>query len=472
MKVMNPMSWGAALGAGFLATVVMLPTARGELVYENQVAPAAVQDREATRQVLGSSQRAQATVQSQYAATEPAQAVVVQAPTPVIMTQPAASQPIYVQQQPQAAATEVTTTVEVQNLSKSEMMRRERTRHELKNEDILQERLEELRLRDERARTDQLLGVAPAPAQAAPISAPAPVMTQEYITAPVTDRPGQPAATGSLVASRDAAALSYAAASEQDDEQTTIMLLPRIGISNMNGNEQFNVQSRYTGGIGLGVGVSDTVTFEMGYQYAEYGIAMASTNPWVTTYQGYYNGGYYNQNQNFETLVMKQNVFDGGLKLYFLGPQSKLRPFVGGGAGYSKSYINYDQRIVQNLHQQGLTQMAQDYEASSYLGYLQTGFDVKLSKSVTIGGLFKYYTVFSARENQPINNAQFGGQGYAQNGAYNPYGYGAYPYNGYYAQPYYANNQYNRPDAEKHLLGGSLARSSFYNIMATLSFSF
>ena len=37
-------------------------------------------------------------------------------------------------------------------------MRRERTREELKNEDILQERLEELRLRDEKRRTDQLLG--------------------------------------------------------------------------------------------------------------------------------------------------------------------------------------------------------------------------------------------------------------------------------------------------------------------------
>ena len=47
---------------------------------------------------------------------------------------------------------------EVQSLSKTELMRRERTREELKNEDILQERLEELRLRDEKRRTDQLLG--------------------------------------------------------------------------------------------------------------------------------------------------------------------------------------------------------------------------------------------------------------------------------------------------------------------------
>ena len=34
MNVLNPKSWGTALGAGLIATVAMLPQAKGELVYE------------------------------------------------------------------------------------------------------------------------------------------------------------------------------------------------------------------------------------------------------------------------------------------------------------------------------------------------------------------------------------------------------------------------------------------------------
>src|SRR4051812_40446870 len=133
MKRNNRTQIRMALGAGLLATLGLLPQARAELVYEpegvsevsnNTPAQVRAEDRAATRDALEASERVQTTVQSTRLVSEPQAAV-----------------------QP-----------EVQSQSRTELMRRERTRTELKNEDILQERLEELRLRDEKRRGQQLLG--------------------------------------------------------------------------------------------------------------------------------------------------------------------------------------------------------------------------------------------------------------------------------------------------------------------------
>jgi hypothetical protein len=77
---------------------------------------------------------------------------------------------------------------------------------------------------------------------------------------------------------------------------------------------------------------------------------------------------------------------------------------------------------------------------------------------VSIGAQFKYYTVLSARENQSLNQAALAG--YAPSGI----GYG-YPVIPAYGAVYGA-------DADKQVLGGSLARSSFYSITAGVSFAF
>lgn len=142
---------------------------------------------------------------------------------------------------------------------------------------------------------------------------------------------------------------------------------------------------------------------------------------------------------------MKQNVVDAALKLHLLGPDARLRPFIGGGAAWSKSYINYDQRIIDGLYQSGLNNLARDYEVYSILGSLSTGLDIRITKSISVGAQFEYYSVFTSRENQSLNNAAF---------------YGYYGYSAAYA------------DADKQVLGGSLARSSFYTVTGGLNFTF
>ncbi len=471
----------AFVGTGVFVFVAMAPIARAELVYDSGNDPQAqvgaqvrADDRESTRKVLKSSQHNQPLqngggVQTvQIARRQPIQVI--------DQPQSAPASPIAFNQAGESAESEY------QNNTKSELLRRQRMREELRNEDEIQERLESLRLRDEKKRTQQLFGtngqsedgapMPPAPTAfqgSASASMPGQVpvqMTEEVVSVPVTERPGQPtvapvaasrrttsaqqaamvaASSESVEFEQESGSRSRAQASASlDDEKTTVKIAPRVGLANMGGEGNLKVNSRYSAGLALSVDASDNMAFEVGYTFNEFGIELAQP-------------GLYNPSPtgNYETRALKQNVIDAGLKFYLLGPSSKLRPFVGGGAAYSKSYLNYDQQYSQYLNQlspQG--QGVRDYEMSSYLGYLTTGFDVRISKSVSIGTLFKYYTVLSSRENASLPyQAFYGAQG-----------------NGLSSN--YSLQNLSGTDAGNQYAGASLARSSFYSILAGVTFTF
>jgi|GEM_PF-2200861 len=496
MKLGNLKSWGTAIGAAVFATLAMLPQAHGELVYDNDAAPAAASntnvnvqtaapaaqavvvqpapradDRESLRQVLNSSQKAQNVV-------VPMQ--IQQAYPIAVQPQVQYAQPQYVQPQYQAQAeTSVgaSNSADVQNLSKTDLMRRERVREEIKNEDVLQERLEQLRLRDEKHRANQLMGVqdaesmqAPTPvfgAQGAVLGQPqmqggqqgGQMMQEQVIGAaqpqvqimqapmPMTAQQQQmQQAQPQLVQSYSAQpqgyygqdqiamnhAMAVSTASEGNADKTQLSVEPRIGFASMTSTGGYDIRPHFSTGIDLGVGISDNVTFVLGYQYSEFGIALAQQN-------GY---SLYNPNpyQPVEPYTLKQNLFEGGMKLHLVNAEAKLRPFLGGGGAYSKGYVNYNQQIQANLAQQGLAIADQDYEVNQFLGYLDGGFDVRINKMVSLTADFRYYAVLSASQNSQLNNAYLGG--------------------------YYA------PGADKAALGGSLQQASFYTVTGGATFSF
>lgn len=411
-----------------LAGFMVLSQAKAELVFEEDLQQAAqVEDREQTRQVLNTSEKALVSDEVQAIPSLPA--------TTSLAAQdaPAAETPV------------------VENLSKSELLRRQRMRAELQNEDILQERLEELRLRDEKKRTAELLGVdtktvASAQAATAPVAAQLTTPpVEQVVTAPVTEK-STPAIDGvELVDSVTvtSAATSEASVQASSEERTRISVVPRAGLSGMSSDNYFLVKPRYSAGFALGVQASDNLSLEIGYTFSEYGIVANSQNPYVNQYKMIIGASW---DQNFETFALKQNVFDAGLKLHFLGPNSRIRPLLVGGAAYAKSFVNYDSRILDGLSQTMnygtpyyANQHSADYELSSFLGYLGTGIDVRVTPNISIGALFKYYQVLSARENQTLGEAAFG---------------------------------YMPIDPEKRILGSSLARSGFYSLTAGASFTF
>jgi outer membrane protein W len=480
LKMKSKKSWKQIISVGLAASVIasvgMLPVARGELVYEPEVSPAAppavrADDRDQMRTALQSSEKAKATVQSVQAA--PAQQVqqvqMVQPVQPVQQVQAAPVQQLYsvttpaqVIAAPVAAPQAVSATdapqVDVQSLSKAELMRRERTRTELQNEDLLQERLEELRLRDEKRRTDQLLGQEPGAQQAgeANMSVAAPTApTTQGVAAPITDHPGQyvaaPVPTQVQATNQGPEAAAYGnytpgaqaqiaggqsvttmSASDLDkDDHVKFSMSPHAGVSIMNTNSAFDVTGKVAAGFTLGMGISDNVTFELGYTYAQYGIGLGDSSSY----------GSYGYAGNTDTYQLNQNVFEAGLKLDLLGPDSKFRPFVGGGGGYAKSYLNFPSSVTQYYQTAGYNNP--DFDSSDFLGYVEAGFDAKISKQISVGMVAKYYKVLSDDENQNLNYGNFYSGSYG--GGMNP---------------------------TQAIAGTQLAQSSFYSLLADVSFAF
>lgn len=435
----------AAQAAMILSTVAsilaLMPlSAHAELVVEEQGQGSAVTKADSIAEPVQPVQTVQVVrpiaAQPVQQITVPAQAYPVQAVQPVVIA-PAPQAPA-----PQADSSERT--------SRTELVRRERMREEVRNEDILQERLEELRLQDEKRRTNQVLGVAPeaAPVQgtllatAAPVAAQAAPVAEQIVSVPVTERTG--ASGTSVVVASDVSA----------EEPTSLRLTPRAGLSSFAGQNPYAIQGRFTLGAGVDVGVSDHLTFEMGYQFSEYGVALNSaTALGLTPILG---GGYgLSYDANNSTGVLKQNVVDAGLKVHLLGRQSKLRPFIGGGGAYARSYLNYDARIVDYLRRVGFGS-TQDYDLTQFLAHASAGMELQLSKSVVVGLTYKYYTVLSSRQNQELYNPAL--YGYYPGAAYN--GYGAY------------SGAAGLSTLDKQYVGGSLAATSFYSITGTVGFSF
>ncbi len=444
----------AALATAMFVSLVVLPQARGELVYEQdndeQQDQVTVQshgredERENTRGALRSSEVFQSNRQGGNRRTQAAQDQGVTLPANL----PQGGNTSIIQVQPQvqaAAAAQTDVDTEVSSASKSELLRRQRVRTELKNEDMLQERLEELRLRDERRRTDDLLSVGALSNKEnnAPVAAAAPeqVVVGNAANQPGTVAPAPVAYNGSAVSAKD-----LSTSVESDADKTYISIVPRAGVAGMtNSPSNFDVKPHYALGVGLDVGTSENLTFELGYTFAEYGISIAPSNPFYV----------YSQ-KNGENLAMKQNVLDLGLKLYLLGRDAKFRPFVGGGGAYAKSYVNYDDQVLNAMSPQVLDQWGRDYELSQFLGYLTAGFDVKVAKNVSIGAAFKYYAVLSSSESNKLNPYAFQQAGYY--GSYNP------SFGGVAAT--------DPALADKNTAAGSLAKAGFYTVQAGVNFAF
>lgn len=466
MKVLNPKRWGTAFGAGLLATVALIPQAKGELVYEDgpTANSAQVDDRLTMRQAINVSEKAQATQQAQ-AAAQP-----VQQP---MQTMTVVSAPMTVEAPAQTVAAQPV--MEMSNMSKAELMRRERQREELKNEDILQERLEELRLRDERRRTDEVLGARVAAGSAAPQMA-GMALKEEVVMSPVTEHAGTPglapamapapttynvAMVGAPVAASPETSMmaqsSMSVAPGNDgiekSERTWISVAPRAGISNMTGDATyFTVSPHFGAGISASMGASEYFTFQLGYTFNQYGVSMASTNPYVV--RAHFQAGALGQS-NFQSINMNQNVFDAGMKVHLLSSESRIRPFVGGGGAYARSYLNFSSAVLNQMNSGYAynAQVSPDYTISNFLAFLSSGIDFKVAKNISVGADLRYYAVLSDSQsgyNSAYDNVFAGGF----NGGYGGM-MGVSPLS-----------------SDTAVAGNALSRNSFYSIMGSVTFSF
>ncbi|MGZ3695643.1 MAG: hypothetical protein ACXWQO_16145 [Bdellovibrionota bacterium] len=222
---------------------------------------------------------------------------------------------------------------------------------------------------------------------------------------------------------------------EESGKSAGIKVSPILGMTNIS-SSYYNISARYTAGVELEMEMDDSLAAVIGYSYSQHDISLGNANPFYTQSSMYGYGG-----SNYSTLQYNQNVFSLGMRLYLMPKTSKFRAFLGGGLGYNKGYVNYNNRYA-TTYQYNPFQNQTDYEVSSFLGILEAGAEVQVSKNISVGGLFKYDQVLSANQNQPLNNYAF------------------------------INNGYGGQISDKAVVGGSIAKENFYSILGTVKVAF
>lgn len=349
--------------------------------------------------------------------------------------------------------------MEKQEVSKSEAMRRQRLREELKNEDMLTQKLEELRLRDEMKRTDSLLG------SGVQKDAPEALEEQRVGSAqvvPATDAVQQvPTSVAINGAPVDGAVMNQSVVeaempAEKKEEETRVSITPKFGLASIT-NSIYDVNARFSAGLGIGMDITDHIGFQAGYSYSSYSLGAGQS---VMMPMGF-------ASSNLQTVNFNDNVIEAGIRGYFLGTKSKLRPFVGAGGAYRRGFVNYDDRTQKFLRQYNQF-AAQDIEISGFAGYVETGLEFKLTKAIALTGSFKFFNVFASRQSNPLDPNAFlnqSGMGY--------YGYSGSLMPGYAgalgAAPGYGLGYNNDTRAQA---GDALARNNFYQLTVGVSVSF
>lgn len=266
--------------------------------------------------------------------------------------------------------------------------------------------------------------------EGAPVSASGAQQTETYLS---LDK--APAAEEEM----EGASVAEAKEEEDGELEGRVRVSPLAGFSSLS-SDTYNIDSRHTVGVGVEVDIDNNLTAAVSYSYAQYDVSLGLANP----YYNFFGPNFFAGNQR--TLEYNQNVFDATLRYYLMSKKSRFRAFIGGGAGYNKGYLNYDQQALNTFAADPnlvLSGELNDYEVTSFLGILETGAEIQLSKSIAVGGSFKYANILSSRENRPINN-----NGFVMNAFGNAY------------------------QTEKQRAGGSIAKDNFYSILGTVKVAF
>jgi opacity protein-like surface antigen len=299
----------------------------------------------------------------------------------------------------------------------SEKSRERRGFQESVNNELVIQKLEDKRLKQEEKLTAEINRQFNLDAE--PAGTVAPVLKEEKVVKPITeatdDSYGMSAAPVSakkddkavraivqdeLASYQSSTNISVAPvdvkAEAASSEATRVSITPRAGLSAIS-NDFFEMRNQYSLGAGVGFDVSDHVALDLGYTFANYQVGLRN----APVYGGF----------QLNQLTYKSNTIDAGVRFYLTGVDSKVRPFLGGGLAYSIGYVNYNRNMMYNPY----LNSGQDYQLNQFQGALQAGIDFKISSGISIGLTYKLMRPLSTSETQ---------NGLYTSAFYNPYGMG------------------------------------------------
>jgi hypothetical protein len=315
-------------------------------------------------------------------------------------------------------------------------------------------REEELR-RQQKAEEDQLISrignaLDDNRSDAPPVAAPVQQYPQEYA------QPVQPTTSGRrppMVYSTTTDPMSGSVMAEAETNSPpkgNFTLSPNFGGAFMS-NKVYDIDTGTAVGFTADIGIDDNLALNVGYTYAKFDIGLAQGGQAFNGFNNYYQTQFsynnYLTNNNTNRLEYIQNIIDLGIKYKLFDSSSRFRPYLGGGAAYSKGFLNYSQQLLNSTQGNAFNYnngALQDYEISSWAAYVQLGMLLNFSDMFGIGLNYKYFKVLSYSEERRINNYAFVG---------NNFGLGAAP-------------------TEKDFVSGSLAGEDFHTLNLSLNLTF
>lgn len=276
----------------------------------------------------------------------------------------------------QGSPTGVPTEGEKSNTSRLDVLRRERVRQEVKNEDALQEKLEELRLRDEQKRMQEVMsGQIP-----------------QNLT---------PTAQGSIRNEQfdDQLRLTSASVSRSDYSTRSVLwqVTPRAGLMALTGDSAYRSSPRGSLGIAVGAAAGDVFAGELGFNFAQHGINYASSVPGNVANATNLTG-------NADVYTLRQNMIEVVGKGYLYNRENRFRPFAAAGIAHNSSTLKTDSRYVDSIRQiyaqsgnRGAAPVTDDVNYKQWMGIIGAGLDYQFSEMIAASVQGRYYGVMNSR---------------------------------------------------------------------------
>lgn len=182
-----------------------------------------------------------------------------------------------------------------------------------------------------------------------------------------------------------------------EDKKASYFISPRLGMFSVL-TDQFDSKGGLNAGFGLGVQVSNYISLECGYGLGLSSVALtsdlkSSLASWGLTQS--------------QALDYKEQMIDGGVRVYTASSQNAFRPFLGLGLAYGFGSMDLSSTVVQYYQNAGYRVEDPQYKTSQWLGTLSAGFEYRIFTNVLLSAQYKYYRSLAASENQPLPAAVF-----------------------------------------------------------------
>ncbi len=241
-------------------------------------------------------------------------------------------------------------------LSPSELLKRRREKLEEKNKNMVEKKIEDIRVKQEMALTDKLQNAfnnntnedKVQTVQAAPV-APAPVIETRYVEVPAPVR-----------------------------VEKNSKIIPQLGINSVKG-ERLDLETDITIGLQAETMVTSQVSVGLGIGY--------TTMRMTDVANIYSSNGPYSQYGQYTTvyggagreMMLQKFTVEANAK-YFFTEDSVIKPYIGGGVAYNRSTLKYENQKTYNYQNYNFGN--EDYGSSAVGGSLKLGAEVSFNDTV------------------------------------------------------------------------------------------